>query len=546
VQTPDVFFSPPAQTICSQQTSNIQVLSTVPGTTFAWTATPSSPSLTGQGPGSGPLIAQTVTNSGNTIETVTYQVTPTAFGCPPGLSQNVVLTVNPTPHVSNAVTNFQICSGASTNIIPTSTVTGSTYAWTAGGSSANVSGYSNGAGMSIVQALTNTGFNIEAVTYQVTPTANGCPGPATPFTVTVFPVANAVFTPNGQSFCSGQTTSISISSGVAGTSFTWTVTGSGASLSGYSPGSGNFIQQTLFNSGPYPETATYLVSPTANGCPGTQNNVVVTVNPFPAMSYTPCFDPVVSTNAQPIPLRGALPLGGTYSGPGVVGGIFYPATAGPGSHVITYNYVNTWGCPGSTSATINVVGLAPFTCGNPVTDVRDNQSYATIQIGGQCWFAVNLNYGNTIPASQMQRDNCISEKYCFGDNAANCGTTGGMYQWDELMNYRQNNGGQGFCPPEWHVPTEGDWNTLFNFYISNGFAGSPLKYTGFSGFNAFLSGSRFNNVQWDFSNFAVMIWSSTSHGPKKAWAHGMNIYNPSVSFYPSHRNNAFVVRCIKD
>jgi len=96
------------------------------------------------------------------------------------------------------------------------------------------------------------------------------------------------------------------------------------------------------------------------------------------------------------------------------------------------------------------------------------------------------------------------------------------------------------------VPTEGDWNTLFNFYISNGFAGSPLKYTGFSGFNAFLSGTRFNNVQWDFSNFAVMIWSSTSHGPKKAWAHGMNIYNPSVSFYPSHRNNAFVVRCIKD
>jgi uncharacterized protein (TIGR02145 family) len=87
---------------------------------------------------------------------------------------------------------------------------------------------------------------------------------------------------------------------------------------------------------------------------------------------------------------------------------------------------------------------------------------------------------------------------------------------------------------------------LFTFYISNGFAGSPLKYTGYSGFNAFLTGVRFNNVQFDFSNFAVMFWSSASHGPRKAWAHGMNSFNPSVSYYPSHRNNAFPVRCIHD
>ena len=114
------------------------------------------------------------------------------------------------------------------------------------------------------------------------------------------------------------------------------------------------------------------------------------------------------------------------------------------------------------------------------------------------------------------------------------------------MGYGSAAGGQGFCPPEWHVPTEADWNALFAVYIGSGFAGSPLKYTGFSGFDAFLSGTRFNNVRWDFSNFAVMFWSSTSHGMRKAWAHGMNIYNPSVSYYPSHRNNAFPVRCIKD
>jgi uncharacterized protein (TIGR02145 family) len=193
-----------------------------------------------------------------------------------------------------------------------------------------------------------------------------------------------------------------------------------------------------------------------------------------------------------------------------------------------------------------VVSLLPFVCGSTLTDVRDNQSYSTVQIGPQCWMSVNLNYGNTIPSALMQMDNCVSEKYCFSDNPSNCISAGALYQWDEMMKYTSANGAQGFCPPEWHVPTEGDWATLFAFYISNGFAGSPLKWDGYSGFNLFLTGVRFNNVQWDFSNFAVMLWSSTSHDPWRAWAHGMNTFNPSVSYYPSHRNNAFPIRCIKD
>jgi uncharacterized protein (TIGR02145 family) len=96
------------------------------------------------------------------------------------------------------------------------------------------------------------------------------------------------------------------------------------------------------------------------------------------------------------------------------------------------------------------------------------------------------------------------------------------------------------------VPTENDWTALFNFYTSNGFAGSPLKYTGYSGFNAFLSGALFNNENWNFTAFAVMFWSSTTEGTGKAWAHGMNSFNPSVSYYPSSKTNAFSVRCIHD
>jgi uncharacterized protein (TIGR02145 family) len=181
-----------------------------------------------------------------------------------------------------------------------------------------------------------------------------------------------------------------------------------------------------------------------------------------------------------------------------------------------------------------------------MTDIRDNKQYSTIKIGNQCWMAVNLNYGTAISSSQMQRDNCINEKYCLEDLPANCTTFGGLYQWDEVMKFDITGGAQGFCPPGWHIPMESEWTTLFNTFTSNGYAGSPLKYDGYSGFMAYLDGMRHDNSVWRFADFATMYWSSTATILTKAWAHGLNSYNPSVSYYPSLRANAFSVRCLKD
>jgi uncharacterized protein (TIGR02145 family) len=158
--------------------------------------------------------------------------------------------------------------------------------------------------------------------------------------------------------------------------------------------------------------------------------------------------------------------------------------------------------------------------------------------------AENLNYGSAIVSTQYQFDNCIPEKYCYGENPVNCTNYGGLYQWDELMAYNAAPGLQGLCPPGWHVPTEAEWTLLFSNYVNNGFAGSPLKASGYSGFNALIAGVNFFNQDFTFNNFAGMYWSGNSEGPYKAWAHGMNFYDPSVSFYPSSRSNAFFVRCI--
>jgi uncharacterized protein (TIGR02145 family) len=54
-----------------------------------------------------------------------------------------------------------------------------------------------------------------------------------------------------------------------------------------------------------------------------------------------------------------------------------------------------------------------------------------------------MNKGMQITSSQVQFDNCVVEKYCFGNDAANCSKYGGLYQWDEMMRYDDTSAGQG-------------------------------------------------------------------------------------------------------
>jgi uncharacterized protein (TIGR02145 family) len=508
---------------------------------YSWTVSAGGTVTAGGGPADNSVTVNWNTAGPQTVS-VNYIM---GTGCTATTPSVLNVTVKPRPLVTNA-SNSALCSNGTTGIVPAASLLLTTFSWTANGSSPNVYGFSASAGPVIAQTLQNSGFIPETVTYSVTPSLNGCDGPPAPFIVTVNPVADVFFSPNGQTFCSGTTSGIILQSNVALTSFTYTAAGSSVNVSGFGPGNASPIAQTLVNTGPAPESVTYTVTPSFSGCTGTSGNVVVTVNPNPPVSYALCNDPVTTTAAQPFKLAGGLPLGGTYSGTGTSAGFFFPALAGTGNHTITYSSINTWGCTASANLVIPVTVPAAFTCNNPLTDIRDNRQYATVKIGTQCWMAENLNNGNFITSAQMQRDNCLNEKYCFNDNLANCNSYGGLYQWDEMMRHNTAAAGQGLCPPGWHVPVENDWATLFNFYISNGFAGSPLKYTGYSGFNAFLSGTRFINMDWDFNNFAAMFWSSTAHGPDKAWAHGMNTFNPSVSYYPSAKTNAFNVRCIKD
>jgi len=110
-----------------------------------------------------------------------------------------------------------------------------------------------------------------------------------------------------------------------------------------------------------------------------------------------------------------------------------------------------------------------------------------------------------VSAATFQTNNTQVEKWCYGDLQSNCATYGGLYQWDEMMDYAPSDGGnpsttQGICPPGWHVPSDPEWKTLetqlgmsqVQADLTNQWRGGPvgttLKTGGSAGYDALLSG----------------------------------------------------------
>ncbi|HNW97406.1 MAG TPA: gliding motility-associated C-terminal domain-containing protein [Bacteroidales bacterium] len=172
--------------------------------------------------------------------------------------------------------NATICAGNSTNL--TIALAGASP-WTVV--------YSNGSSNTTISNITSSPYTFSVspsttTTYSlVSATDANCTGTSSgsaTITVNQLPIASA--TPSTQSFCTGGTTSINLSSTVAGTTFSWTAS-SASGITGFSNGTGNIISQTLTNPGSSNGTVTYIVTPVANSCTGTPINVVVTVYPSP-------------------------------------------------------------------------------------------------------------------------------------------------------------------------------------------------------------------------------------------------------------------------
>ena len=231
----------------------------------------------------GSYVSGVFTISGTPASSGTYNYSVnTTGGCLPAVIMNGTLTINPLP-IANFTGATAICSGDVTALVLSSTIPGSTFSWNTVQN--NVTGASSSNGSSINQTLTTAGNNLGQVVYNVTPVIGTCIGLSKMITVNVSPVPNVIENTLKKMLCSGETTSIDLSSLIVGTTFTWTVNATG--VTGATAGSGAKIVQLLSNIGFVSGTVDYIITPSINGCMGTPLTVTIIVNPLPEVLGTP-------------------------------------------------------------------------------------------------------------------------------------------------------------------------------------------------------------------------------------------------------------------
>lgn len=128
-----------------------------------------------------------------------------------------------------------------------------------------------------------------------------------------------------------------------------------------SPSGGSFtgsgVTAGVFNSassgvGTFSLTYSFIDS---TGCSASANQTIqVLANPVVGLTLPQSF---VCFGADSLVLGGGFPAGGTFSGNGVLNGVFYPNAAGLGVHPIQYSFQNASGCSSSSTANMSVYNL---------------------------------------------------------------------------------------------------------------------------------------------------------------------------------------------
>ncbi|MEI7982298.1 MAG: FISUMP domain-containing protein [Bacteroidota bacterium] len=174
--------------------------------------------------------------------------------------------------------------------------------------------------------------------------------------------------------------------------------------------------------------------------------------------------------------------------------------------------------------------------------------------------AQNLNIGTMVPGNIEQTNHTSIEKYCYNNDEANCTVYGGLYQWDNMMQWSASPGAKGICPTDWHLPTDGEWTLLTTFLGGESVAGGKMKEVGTahwaspnlgatneSGFTALPIGYR--NSVGNFYDLTAnaFFWTSSQFDATNAWYRylGYN-YEGVYRISSGDKTTGFSTRCIHD
>lgn len=221
----------------------------------------------------------------------------------------------------------------------------------------------------------------------------------------------------------------------------------------------------------------------------------------------------------------------------------YGATTGDiGANVAEGNNKTiTWQYSGGVANNFKIKILADNLDGDQI--YYERQIYNTVVIGPFTWLKENLNVGTMLPnAATKGTDNGTIEKHCYNDLETNCDTYGGLYSWNELMQYATADSSQGICPAGWRVPDLDDWHTINDATTS--LTEIMVDGTNTTGFSAIRGAYMWSDVYYSESSINI----ASSHQNVGNSGYSVYFQESSAAFgeYANPDHPEYAVRCVKD
>ena len=494
------------------------------------------------------------------------------------LSLAASTTNNPAVSITITASANPVCAGISVTFTATPVNGGTTpaYQWKKNGT--NISGATN----ATYAYIPVTGDALACSLTSSTPCSPGNPATSNTVTMTVNPTlpVSVTIAASANPVCAGTSVTFTATPVNGGTAPAYQWKKNGTAITGatnvtyaYTPVNADALTCVLTNN-----------ATCATGSPATSNAVTMTVNVVPAAptagTHTPSQTQVVWNWTAVSGATGyKWNTTNNYGTASDMGTANTKTETGLTCNTTFTRYVWAYNACGNSSVTTltqTTSSCSAVTCSGVPTVVYGGQTYNTLQIGTQCWLRENLNIGTKINGSVTQTNNSIIEKYCYNNDDANCAIYGGLYEWDELMNYTtaslaNPSGRQGICPTGWHLPSDAEFcqmETFLDATVNCSFAGqtgtdigSKLKEAGTaywaspntgatnaSGFTALGGGYRdYTKVFGGFGTY-VGFWTTTEYTPYPSFAWHRTLSNTTANIYQhgTNRPNAFSARCIKD
>ena len=219
-----------------------------------------------------------------------------------------------------------------------------------------------------------------------------------------------------------------------------------------------------------------------------------------------------------------------------------------------------------------------FLCGTTKVKDYDNNEYATLQLGTQCWMKENLRTthyanGDNIDLGSTT-STVIKYRYYPKGDSNYVSSYGFLYNWIAAMNGSSSSianpsGIQGVCPSGWHLPSSAEWLQMTNYvraqplYTCNNTniakalaskigwnssnntcaVGNDPSINDETGFGAMPAGF-FKNYS-TFGEFAD-IWSSTEYNSSSAYFNYLYVGDADMNQGDYSKTSGLSVRCVKD